>query len=241
MITKTIEPMKTKSGKEIRFELDTDPENNLDSYFDLHKITAFIGKTEVGYIKASWFKQEEFEPGGSLETVLKFASNYKNNLRIRKYLDTGSLRESMSGLSASYLSWDVHCEVDWENESEDVLKDYFEKVKSRIDREYKQDFEQTKNRANKPIVDYIHVDEDFRRQGIGTALYKAMAVHLGKLGMMLFASGCQTEKAEMAWENNKKIFPIVQVEEPYYNNTITRTAIDFTDGVSETFTETLVA
>jgi GNAT superfamily N-acetyltransferase len=218
----------TKNGQTLRFELNTDPEDYLEDHYGLHEIKAFVGDEEVGYIKAVWLKPEPFEVGGKFESVLKFAAYFRNEHRIKKYVETGSLQESMSGISCSYLGWSTHCDVDWENESDEVLQEYFEKAYERILEKHNRDFEQTKSRVQKPIVDYINVEDEWQRQGIGTALYEAMARHLGEMNMMLFASQVQSDAAAAVWERNKEVFPTVeQQEQTYYDETITRTAIDF--------------
>lgn len=52
-----------------------------------------------------------------------------------------------------------------------------------------------------PFVDFIRVNDDMRRQGIGTALYQYGAKWLAReKGLPLYASGIQTTEAKAAWK-----------------------------------------
>jgi hypothetical protein len=57
--------------------------------------------------------------------------------------------------------------------------------------------------VNKPIVDYINVNEDYRRTGIGTALYFAGANWMRNIGMQLYASSIQSDEARSVWSKFK--------------------------------------
>lgn len=58
--------------------------------------------------------------------------------------------------------------------------------------------------GNKPITEYIKVEEEFRRQGIGTQLYIAMANLLAEsYDLPLYASGLQSPEAAATWKAMK--------------------------------------
>jgi len=58
-----------------------------------------------------------------------------------------------------------------------------------------------RSHVDRPIVDYIKVEEACRRQGIGTALYNAGARWLAeRWGLALHASGLQSNEAKATWD-----------------------------------------
>lgn len=54
-----------------------------------------------------------------------------------------------------------------------------------------------------PIIDYIHVEPDFRRQGVGTAMYLFGAREMGKRGLKLRSSTVQSDEAKAVWKSMK--------------------------------------
>lgn len=74
-----------------------------------------------------------------------------------------------------------------------------------MQRKFGRDFQDFKAfHIDKPLVDYIRVDEDYQRRRIGIALYQYGAKWLAGKGMKLYASGLQSDKAKAAWEWLKK-------------------------------------
>jgi hypothetical protein len=86
-------------------------------------------------------------------------------------------------------------------EKNEKEKEYLEKVKNK----YQSRMENFKNfHVDKPIVDYIRVFDNHRRQRIAIALYEYGAKWMAKKGMKLYASGIQSDEAQAAWEWLKK-------------------------------------
>lgn len=70
--------------------------------------------------------------------------------------------------------------------------------------------------VDKPLVDYIRVYEEHRRQKIGLALYTHVARQLAEEGFPLYASGIQSEAAQAVWAYMREHdFPIRVVRGPY--------------------------
>lgn len=74
--------------------------------------------------------------------------------------------------------------------------DELERIKIR----YSESMEKArKHHVDKPVVGFIRVGEEFRRQGVGRAMYLEAARIMQERGMYLYASGTQGPEAEAAW------------------------------------------
>lgn len=69
------------------------------------------------------------------------------------------------------------------------------------EQEYGDEFREFEEQfVDKPLVDFIYVDDNLRRKGIGIALYEAAAKYLAKMGLRLYASYLQHDNAVAAWQ-----------------------------------------
>lgn len=73
----------------------------------------------------------------------------------------------------------------------------------------------------KPEADYIHVEENYRRLGVGTALYEIGSEFLKEKGLNLYQSTTQSDNAKKTWEHFKKIFQVTAgIDSRYFINKI---------------------
>lgn len=69
------------------------------------------------------------------------------------------------------------------------------------EQEYGDEFREFEEQSvDKPLVDFIFVEDDMRRKGIGIALYEEAARYLAKMGLRLYASYLQHDNAIAAWQ-----------------------------------------
>lgn len=71
----------------------------------------------------------------------------------------------------------------------------------RVEKRYRKEASATFEYHRVPYVAYAHVDEGYRRRGLGTALYGYAAQQLATKGMVLRASTLQSDSAASLWEH----------------------------------------
>lgn len=54
--------------------------------------------------------------------------------------------------------------------------------------------------VDKPNVEFIYTEDNFKRKGIAIAMYEEMAKYLAKKGLKLYASPLQHDHAQAAWK-----------------------------------------
>lgn len=83
-----------------------------------------------------------------------------------------------------------------------------------------------------PFIAYSHVEEPYRRTGLGTAMYLEMAGRFAELGLPLRASGLQSDSAEALWASfvNSDTIPTGSITLTSYGNreVVTYPTLDLT-------------
>lgn len=218
----------TKDGAELDFKFKKDIEDwergrkgfivhQLNAYLEPQS-EAFSSGRQVGYIKISYIPSEDVDyyyptifhylDAARGWTILDYDSyndpgEYPGDQEFAKEAHNRARSNPFKRLKdfPHYTEYDEVSDERWEE-----LAEYY---KEKIVETYKDDFERyLKYHVDKPIVHYIHVDEEYRRRGIGFNLYKKMAKVLADKGMGLYASGLQSEYAEKAWSKLKEVLPV---------------------------------
>ena len=217
---------KTKDERTLNFKFQENVENTggkgfvahkLDAYFEPQS-EAFSSGKHVGYIKVIYIPSENvdkyypsifhyidrakgwqlldyksFSEPGEYPGHEEFAKKAHNRARSNPYKRVKDFPE--------YKEYENVTDKRWEE-----LAGYY---RGEIRKTFKDDFERYLSYyVDKPVVDYIKVKKQFRRNGIGFNLYKKMAKVLGDKGMVLYASGTQSEYAEKAWKKLKDVLPV---------------------------------
>jgi GNAT superfamily N-acetyltransferase len=203
--------------------------HSLEAYGKLDHPKFINSKTSVGYIKVSYIPEETWEKKYSGDFgFIRWLRDAKSVVYPDRKMD-GPIGAYTSGFSKEVDSWDKWISDNHnqylektEEEKRTLFWRYVEKLKEKYWDEYEEFFD---FHVGKPIVDYICVEKEHRRKGIGSMLYETMAKTLAnRFGLRLYASGIQTEKAEKAWEKNKKIHPTIS---EVSKSGIERIAIDY--------------
>lgn len=193
------EIQKTKSGDEITFKVKENSEQ-INRGWVVHKITAFVNGEEAGFIKVSYI------PSENMEKVFPTLWDYLGGLRgyyEYKDLHSKSLHDQITSLLR--YSYDRHPLDDM---TDDQLEELRDELLHNAHRKFGREFEAFKDfHQDKPLVDFIEVHEDKKRQRVGTGLYIAAAQWLAKKGMKLYASGLQSNDAAAAWAFLRKHLP----------------------------------
>jgi len=217
---------KTKDGRSITFEcLETDPKDTRgqEKGYIVHCIRAFVDGVEAGYLKISYvpsgwldkcfptvwhwvnkvhgWSMNPDDPKDLWRQTHRYASRLPNSLKNSGILpwmvadkhipDEDTIRADMKVLEEQPISG-----LRWKT----VPQAYADFRKWHVDR---------------PVVDFVRVYQgvsrdnptgtDWRRQGVGTALYIAAARWLAETkGLPLHASGLQSGEATATWKAMRK-------------------------------------
>jgi GNAT superfamily N-acetyltransferase len=206
----------TKLGNPIEFKIyERSPDSDrMDRGWALHKIEAYVGGKEAGYIKISYIPRANFEKeyasiiqyvdkitgtGFGIPKIYRRGGEY-----VSDYFDQLPLEVQVKALDVEwpyYFDRNKKPEEHTEKELLNLKRKFFERIEKKYGAQFR-DFESYM--VDKPIVDYINVEKPFQRQRIGAALYEYAARWLAKKGYKLYASGLQTPKAKASWQWMKK-------------------------------------
>lgn len=201
---------KTKDGDEISFKFETDVERE-NRGFVVHELTAFVDNEKVGYLKISYIPEAEWEKRYKGDWgFLRWLKNFKGMALSRRENDLDAANLALSKQVDSLSNWLANNREEYDKLSREEKKELFDQYIERVNDLEGEKYEFDKAfHVDKPLVDYINVDPEERRRGIGFALYKKGAKILSeRFGLPLYASGVQTEYAEKAWEKLKRLLPV---------------------------------
>ena len=214
----------TKSGQPITFKVyEKDPKDRgTMPAWVVHRVEAYVGGQEAGYLKISYIPKERWDKW--FPTVWDMKAN-KNGW----HRDSDSLVDTFRMvLRYTYMHNFNKFESGEYKPTEKEMRDYLKKSEKPYLREY---VTSKAFHVDKPMVDFIHVHDEFKRQGVATALYKYGARWLAKTkGMPLYASGLQQPAAKAAWDKMKTTprmrIPVQEEPHPHDKDKV-RTRIDY--------------
>jgi GNAT superfamily N-acetyltransferase len=223
----------------ITFEYTDDIEGNDNRGWQVDKIEAKIKDEIAGYIKLSYIPKNRFEEYyGNIFNYLKFIHGhhvlpYKYNINSRlipvtdyRQMPLDELKKNIVSTAIAINGWVDSAEQTRLSklELQEVVKEYenLEKIaKSRFLRSFKE----FKNyHVDKPIVDYIYVENDYRRIGVATKLYRLAHNWMKTKNMKLYSSYVQSPATatEKAWEKMEKEYKVGKEKAKYCRKTWTR-------------------
>jgi GNAT superfamily N-acetyltransferase len=229
----THEPYRVRD--DLRFEYFEAIDGDHSPGYKTDQVVAFLENKEVGYLKISDMPRERFDryyPGilnylrqVKGHGVLPF--NYKTTPWQQIPID--ALRDRIYEMAlCAGLGWHESCNTlsrDAKKASAEEVRQMVCRLEGLIEKERGKEFKRFESFVvDKPIVAFISVEEAFLRQGIGTALYRAGFQWLRSRGLTLYASDCQTEPAQRAWEAMSQRFVVQRVQEklPTSGKVVTR-------------------
>lgn len=194
---KGMDSFTTHDGRPIQFQVHerapTEQPPSLDRPWTVHRIEALIEGHVAGFLKISYITKAW--AAKSYPTIWHWLS------RVRGW-SSDLIHAAESGdLDALWLN--AHSYVAWRSNPNAVPHEEREADLKQFEAKYTPDFKEFKQyHVNRPLVDFIHVDEAFRRQGVGTALYSYGAQWLAKTkGLPLYASDLQSNEALATWRS----------------------------------------
>lgn len=159
-----------------------DPDNTdtcgITKGFKVVRIDALKDNAVVGYIKLGYVPKIEWEK--------RFANNILNYAN--KFKGWCFDLETLQGIQSYCYPWNYNGKI--------TREDVIEKAWNKFQHSFKNDFQY---HVDKPLVDYIEVNDKHKRQGIGTSLYIEAAKWCASHNMVLHASSIQSHEAQQVW------------------------------------------
>lgn len=187
----------TKSGKEIEFERGFAKENVHMFPWIVLQIDAKIDGQKIGYIKIEYIPKENWDK--AYPTILDFIARKAGKVALQDLDKEPKIKQ----LERLYLS------LNWRF-SESSIKDrsideLIDNALAALERRYLEDYHETEFfHVDKPFVAFIDVNEEWRREGIGTALYIEATKWMKERGLLFRGSGIQSPEAQATWKHMKK-------------------------------------
>lgn len=172
--------------------LDPDPSDSavFDKGFVIIKIEAILNESVVGYIKIALLSKENFNK--VFPTVWHFVRVWKGKWNVELELADNpvAMFELLSG----------HMDT-WPHDYSKTLDDQYKIKKVKQYEELMKDkmIEETKTLMDSPYVDYIFVEPEMRRHGIGLLLYKKAFELMAEKGYTFRSSSLQSKDAFSVW------------------------------------------
>lgn len=209
----------TKTGQDIKFDIqmDSEPDRKFNNQWVVHKITAHVGGKEAGYLKISYVPHERFKK--EFPSLLNFAHEgafpYENRDTHWNDFDLATKRKILLRLVLGNIriysrEWDLgwSSQRKIEEMDEDQVNKYLTIADNpKFNKKAAEKLKRFKEfHFDRPLVDYIKVYPEFRRNNIALALYQEGAKWLDKkFGLLLHASGLQQPEAKAAWDKMAKL------------------------------------
>lgn len=198
----------TKDGEEITFKYREDIEGE-NRGFQVNMLEAFVGGKNVGYLKIGYIPRKKFNK--FYPNIFYYLGHIKGECGVIEAYESNDSRELLEKLIRIVENWNRAADKIRELESldkrelESLIKHYMKEVKKKHGKQF-DEFE--KWHVDHPLVDFIKVEPEYRRKGIGLALYTKGAKLMAKKGMELWASTLQSDKAQAAWDKIGQVLPV---------------------------------
>ncbi len=215
-----IQDLVEKTNPNITFKYIDSSEGDKNRGWQIDEVKAYLDGKEVGYLKLSYIPRERFEkyyPG-----ILNFLTQVNGSGDLPHGYETTPWKEIPIDKLRPYvyhmaqdagIGWTesnaLQSEAKTASDEQvhhiiDSLEKMLMKEKGILFKRFEKYF------VDKPLVDYIRVNNEYRRQGIGTALYRAGYEWMKSKGLPLYASGVQSDEAKATWKSMQKDFPVTR-------------------------------
>ena len=195
---------KTKSGQEISFSVQQHTDFAGSPTYVLYEITATVQGEEAGYIKISYVPYENYRK--YMGTIFHFART-QGESKLHGLSSVDRLNEltdeDINKIVEAYGE-NIRPSPREKELNELPIEEKRDLAKDEIYKYFKKWYQDKYKRwinfhVDKPLVDYIRVYDNWKRQGIGLALYLYGARWAQERGLHLWASDLQEPEAASAW------------------------------------------
>lgn len=229
-----VEKYTTKSGGEITFKRIEDAERQKDphSAWVVDRIDAYLDGEKVGYLKISYVPDKNWHK--YFPNIFAFEDRLSGQaIFVPKEMFPGTDRyhETPTKDTYDYTTYNeeqlrnllkrvvfIFKLADWSKEDEyvaqfntrrDLIRELNRIENLLMKRRPGKRYLQMKNQLkDKPFVDFINVDDEYKRQGIGEAMYLEGSKWMKEKGMQLRSSTLQSPEAQASWQNLKRKYNV---------------------------------
>lgn len=222
-----LEEYKTKKNQEIDIELIEDSEGDNNRGWIVHKFIAYIDEKEAGYLKISYIPEERFKRW--YPSIFNYLSQIEGSPIIpyklrgkdwRKY-DTTNLIDVYKNVNWMIFHNDMSVQKIKFNRKQLIQK--INSLEHKVEEEKGKEFNDFRNYfVDKPLVDYINVEQNYQRQRIAISLYLTAANWFKERNLLFFASTTQSDSAKSAWSFLEKNYTVKTVKDFYFKPTVRR-------------------
>lgn len=213
-----IQDLTERMNPNVTFKYKESSEGDKNRGWTVDKVVAYLNGEEVGYLKMSYIPRECFERyyPGILNYLTLIGGHhvlpYDNQTTPWREIPADELRKCIYNLAqTARMGWTEsnNLQTQANNSTDKEVYDMVAAFEKKLTQEKGLLFKRFKSYfVDKPIVDYIKVEDKYKRQGIGTALYRAGYEWMRKKGMTLYASGIQSDDAKATWKTMQKQFHV---------------------------------
>lgn len=168
-------------------------------------VEAFQDDKLLGYIKVSYISKENYKKyyASSLDYMTKvggWCCESRGNEPIRSHITKNVVKD------LSWYHWQDNTLLNQIDKMNDIeLRILFKKLEHDVYKTYCRSIQKFKKHwVDSPIVDFIRVQDEYQRQGIGTQLYIQAGQMMQEMGLSLRASTCQSDSAKACWSSLAK-------------------------------------
>lgn len=163
--------------------------------YSIHQITAYQADQKIGYIRVSFINSDLCKK--YLPTPWHYMSLYHGwclPLEDSALWKKAHLYARKSPASKSDTPY-------WMLENVDIANAEIQEDLRKLEKHYRTKMQEDIDiRGNRPIIEYVQVEEPFRRRGFGTQLYIEMGRFLSEAyNLALYASSPQSAAAKAVW------------------------------------------
>ncbi len=206
-----------------------DVEGNENRGWIVHRIRAYKDGKVVGYLKLSYIPKDRFDDHypGILNYLTQIGGKsvlpYDMKTVPWEEIPADKLGEHIYHMAmAAHMSWN---EANYLSKLGEGNPERIKQIVMGLEKKLlKQDGKQFRrfraHTVDKPIVDFIRVEPEYRKQGIGTKLYDAAVRWMKNLGLPLYMALDTKGPTEKIWNKLEKKYStkIEKVSDMYHNN-----------------------
>lgn len=212
---------KSKFGRiEFRFDVGMSNRGDGECWVE-NKVTAILDGKDIGYLKINYIPREKFNT--NFKDILKFLVVQHGAMDLEDAIKSGNTYKiivKMADLTGERHNLDTIMKTGVDTDLKPIYnlewwKKKYNELLDKLNKKYGKEFKKFEEYwVDKPMIDYIQVDEKYRAGGVGIGLYIAGAMWMAEKGFPLRSGYSRSESALQAWNKMKKMgLPVGKVSD----------------------------